>query len=167
MPAQEDPESAAQKRARSNVLATPTSCSIPRHSWSLSRWTGCAVSLLLRVLSLHPAPWRSRCHPEALAKRLLATGPAGAGAGTVGAGRARLPRVEETQPCGHGCQGRSFTQETGRPPAALPAHWQLSFPPLAAAALHPARGRTEEKGGRLEPAGGRLRAGAGWSWPRC
>lgn len=69
--------------------------------------------------------------------------------------------MEETLPCGDGCQGRSFTPEAGGAAAAVSPHRELSLPPPPAAPVHPARRRTEEKGGRANPVGIPGRAGAG------
>lgn len=70
--------------------------------------------------------------------------------------------MEETLPCGDGCQGRSFTPEAGGAAAAVPAHRELSLSSPPAAPVHPARGRTEEKGGRTNPLGLPRRARACW-----
>lgn len=106
-----------------------------------------------------PLPWRSRRHPRG--HRPGAPGGWPGGIGTPGgAGRARLPSVEETLPCGDGCQGRSFTPEAGGAAAAIPAHRELPLSPPPSPALHPARGRTEEKRGRMCPLA--FRVGPGW-----
>lgn len=97
-----------------------------------------------------PLPWRSRRRPRGHRPGAPGGWP-GRSRTPGGAGRARLPSVEETLPCGDGCQGRSFTPEAGGAAAAIPAHRELSLSPPPAAALHPARGRTEEKRGRMNP----------------
>lgn len=104
------------------------------------------------MLSCRPAPWRGRRHPRGHG-RGASGGWSGRCRAPVGAGRARLPSVEETLPCGNGCQGRSFTPEAGGAAAAVSAHRELSLSPPPAASLHPARRRTEEKGGRMSPLG--------------
>lgn len=106
-----------------------------------------------------PLPWRSRRHPRGHRQGLPAVGLAGVRT-AVGAGRARLPSVEETLPCGDGCQGRSFTPEAGGAAAAIPAHRELSLSSPPATSLHPARGRTEEKRGIVSPVA--FRVGLGW-----
>lgn len=123
MLAHRKPPRAQLRRARTEPLS--------RHAHFLLHPAPFLVPLLVNRIRCQSPPPRPLPPPSSLEKpllprglgqeRLLATGPAGAG--RVGAGRARLPRVEETQPCGHECQGRSFTPETGGPQVALPAYW--------------------------------------------
>ena len=149
-------------RGSAGSLATPTSCPIP----GLSR-SPLPVNRMLRQFS----PRRPPVLPGSLARPQASTGDGqGAPGGwpgrcraPVGAGRTRLPSVEETRPCGDGCQGRSFTPEAVGAATAVSAHRELSLSPPPAASLHPARWRTEEKGGRMNPLGipGRARTGPG------
>lgn len=159
-------ESGRERSAACTEAPAPSPRPLPAPSRAfpglLFQWTGCSVSYLLRVLRCFPAPWQGRRHPRGDGQGAPGGWP-GRCRAPVGAGRTRLPSVEETRPCGDGCQGRSFTPEAGGAATAVSAHRELSLSPPPAASLHPARWRTEEKGGRMNPLGipGRARTGPG------
>lgn len=128
----------------------------PRLPRPLSPGTGCSVRflLLLRILRRRRhrrGPRRSRRQPPPGHGRGPGGGWRGGRCGAPGgAGRARLPRVEEA-PGGDGGRGRSFTPQAGGAAALAPARRQLPVPAAPAAPVHPARRRAEEERGRTDP----------------